>query len=218
MLTNIYSYLEQFTPVCFLSVCVWNPPCVVYPRWSLMFTWQSWQRSERVRSTLYLWTWREGGWWWWRRWRTIRRTGPLLLMTKVIITHSHTINAQNTTNIPVGVFCPHNRSKSFKDGDIVSVESQSSSCVPSLYTYLWKFLSQSLKLFFFSSSHHSLTHSLVYPSLPVRQLIKSQRVQNKLGIVFEKEKDKSQRKDFIFASAKARTHIITQVLSKALFS
>lgn len=36
----------------------------------------------------------------------------------------------------------------------------------------------------------------------VRQLIKSQRVQNKLGIVFEKEKDKSQRKDFIFASAK----------------
>ncbi|KAI3353780.1 hypothetical protein L3Q82_005008 [Scortum barcoo] len=36
----------------------------------------------------------------------------------------------------------------------------------------------------------------------IRQLIKSQRVQNKLGIVFEKEKDKSQRKDFIFASAK----------------
>uniref|UniRef100_A0AAX7VFV5 phosphatidylinositol-3,4,5-trisphosphate 5-phosphatase n=1 Tax=Astatotilapia calliptera TaxID=8154 RepID=A0AAX7VFV5_ASTCA len=35
-------------------------------------------------------------------------------------------------------------------------------------------------------------------------LIKSQRVQNKLGIVFEKEKDKSQRKDFIFASAKKR--------------
>ncbi|XP_019714371.1 phosphatidylinositol 3,4,5-trisphosphate 5-phosphatase 2A-like, partial [Hippocampus comes] len=34
----------------------------------------------------------------------------------------------------------------------------------------------------------------------IRQLIKSQRVQNKLGIVFEKEKDKSQRKDFIFAS------------------
>uniref|UniRef100_A0A672FXH1 phosphatidylinositol-3,4,5-trisphosphate 5-phosphatase n=1 Tax=Salarias fasciatus TaxID=181472 RepID=A0A672FXH1_SALFA len=39
---------------------------------------------------------------------------------------------------------------------------------------------------------------------PLRQLIKSQRVQNKLGIVFEKEKDKSQRKDFIFASAKKR--------------
>uniref|UniRef100_A0A673B7A4 phosphatidylinositol-3,4,5-trisphosphate 5-phosphatase n=1 Tax=Sphaeramia orbicularis TaxID=375764 RepID=A0A673B7A4_9TELE len=41
-------------------------------------------------------------------------------------------------------------------------------------------------------------------SSSVRQLIKSQRVQNKLGIVFEKEKDKSQRKDFIFASAKKR--------------
>uniref|UniRef100_A0A8C6U7T9 phosphatidylinositol-3,4,5-trisphosphate 5-phosphatase n=1 Tax=Neogobius melanostomus TaxID=47308 RepID=A0A8C6U7T9_9GOBI len=38
----------------------------------------------------------------------------------------------------------------------------------------------------------------------ILQLIKSQRVQNKLGIVFEKEKDKSQRKDFIFASAKKR--------------
>lgn len=38
----------------------------------------------------------------------------------------------------------------------------------------------------------------------IRQLIKSQRVQNKLGIVFEKEKEKSQRKDFIFASAKKR--------------
>ncbi|CAG13573.1 unnamed protein product, partial [Tetraodon nigroviridis] len=38
----------------------------------------------------------------------------------------------------------------------------------------------------------------------VRQLIKSQRVQNKLGIVFEREKDKNQRKDFIFASAKKR--------------
>uniref|UniRef100_A0A3Q3IRW5 phosphatidylinositol-3,4,5-trisphosphate 5-phosphatase n=1 Tax=Monopterus albus TaxID=43700 RepID=A0A3Q3IRW5_MONAL len=38
----------------------------------------------------------------------------------------------------------------------------------------------------------------------IRQLIKSQRVQNKLGIVFEKEKDKSQRRDFIFASAKKR--------------
>uniref|UniRef100_A0AAR2K8U8 phosphatidylinositol-3,4,5-trisphosphate 5-phosphatase n=1 Tax=Pygocentrus nattereri TaxID=42514 RepID=A0AAR2K8U8_PYGNA len=36
----------------------------------------------------------------------------------------------------------------------------------------------------------------------IRQLIKSQRMPNKLGIVFEKEKDKSQRKDFIFASAK----------------
>ncbi|CAB1349258.1 unnamed protein product [Coregonus sp. 'balchen'] len=35
-------------------------------------------------------------------------------------------------------------------------------------------------------------------------LIKSQRVQNKLGIVFEKDKEKSQRKDFIFASAKKR--------------
>ncbi|XP_072849500.2 phosphatidylinositol 3,4,5-trisphosphate 5-phosphatase 2 [Pogona vitticeps] len=38
----------------------------------------------------------------------------------------------------------------------------------------------------------------------IRQLIKSQRVQNKLGIVFEKEKDKSQRKDFIFVSARKR--------------
>ncbi|KAH0625346.1 hypothetical protein JD844_033880 [Phrynosoma platyrhinos] len=36
----------------------------------------------------------------------------------------------------------------------------------------------------------------------VRQLIKSQRVQNKLGIVFEKEKDKTQRKDFIFVSTR----------------
>lgn len=54
-------------------------------------------------------------------------------------------------------------------------------------------------------SYHSV-------DLSVRQLIKSQRVQNKLGIVFEKEKDKSQRKDFIFASAKvsAYTHIWTQ--------
>uniref|UniRef100_A0AAY4EMJ0 phosphatidylinositol-3,4,5-trisphosphate 5-phosphatase n=1 Tax=Denticeps clupeoides TaxID=299321 RepID=A0AAY4EMJ0_9TELE len=38
----------------------------------------------------------------------------------------------------------------------------------------------------------------------IRQLIKSQRVPNKLGIMFEKEKDKSQRKDFIFTSAKKR--------------
>ncbi|XP_064361342.1 phosphatidylinositol 3,4,5-trisphosphate 5-phosphatase 2 isoform X2 [Dromaius novaehollandiae] len=38
----------------------------------------------------------------------------------------------------------------------------------------------------------------------IRQLIKSQRVQNKLGIVFEKEKDKTQRKDFIFVSARKR--------------
>lgn len=44
----------------------------------------------------------------------------------------------------------------------------------------------------------------------VRQLIKSQRVQNKLGIVFEKEKDKSQRKDFIFASAKVHANTIIQ--------
>lgn len=36
----------------------------------------------------------------------------------------------------------------------------------------------------------------------VRQLIKSQRVQNKLGVVFEKEKDRTQRKDFIFVSAR----------------
>lgn len=39
-------------------------------------------------------------------------------------------------------------------------------------------------------------------SSSVRQLIKSQRVQNKLGIVFEKEKDKTQRKDFVFVSAR----------------
>ncbi|XP_043928961.1 phosphatidylinositol 3,4,5-trisphosphate 5-phosphatase 2 [Protopterus annectens] len=38
----------------------------------------------------------------------------------------------------------------------------------------------------------------------IRQLIKSQRVQNKLGIVFEKEKDKVQRKDFIFENARKR--------------
>ncbi|XP_029571965.1 phosphatidylinositol 3,4,5-trisphosphate 5-phosphatase 2A-like [Salmo trutta] len=38
----------------------------------------------------------------------------------------------------------------------------------------------------------------------IRQLIKSQRVQNKLGIMFEKDKEKSQRKDFIFTSAKKR--------------
>uniref|UniRef100_A0A8C4VN36 phosphatidylinositol-3,4,5-trisphosphate 5-phosphatase n=1 Tax=Gopherus evgoodei TaxID=1825980 RepID=A0A8C4VN36_9SAUR len=38
----------------------------------------------------------------------------------------------------------------------------------------------------------------------IRQLIKSQRVQNKLGIVFEKEKDKTQRKDFVFVSARKR--------------
>lgn len=38
----------------------------------------------------------------------------------------------------------------------------------------------------------------------IRQLIKSQRVQNKLGIVFEKEKERTQRKDFIFVSARKR--------------
>ncbi|XP_068122660.1 phosphatidylinositol 3,4,5-trisphosphate 5-phosphatase 2 isoform X2 [Hyperolius riggenbachi] len=38
----------------------------------------------------------------------------------------------------------------------------------------------------------------------IRQLIKSQRVPSKLGIVFEKEKDKTQRKDFIFASIRKR--------------
>ncbi|XP_054020836.1 phosphatidylinositol 3,4,5-trisphosphate 5-phosphatase 2 [Dryobates pubescens] len=38
----------------------------------------------------------------------------------------------------------------------------------------------------------------------IRQLIKSQRVQNKLGIVFEKEKDRTQRKDFVFVSARKR--------------
>lgn len=47
------------------------------------------------------------------------------------------------------------------------------------------------------------THPTASPrSPPVRQLIKSQRVQNKLGIVFEKEKDKTQRKDFVFVSAR----------------
>lgn len=46
----------------------------------------------------------------------------------------------------------------------------------------------------------------------VRQLIKSQRMPNKLGIVFEKEKDKSQRKDFIFPSAKVReAHIFLHI-------
>ncbi|KAM4796796.1 phosphatidylinositol 3,4,5-trisphosphate 5-phosphatase 2 [Rhinophrynus dorsalis] len=38
----------------------------------------------------------------------------------------------------------------------------------------------------------------------IRQLIKSQRVPYKLGIVFEKEKDRTQRKDFIFVSARKR--------------
>ncbi|KAJ6664785.1 hypothetical protein lerEdw1_005757 [Lerista edwardsae] len=38
----------------------------------------------------------------------------------------------------------------------------------------------------------------------IRQLIKSQRVQNKLGIVLEKEKDKTQRKDFVFVNARKR--------------
>lgn len=42
----------------------------------------------------------------------------------------------------------------------------------------------------------TVLHSLV------RQLIKSQRVQNKLGVVFEKEKDRTQRKDFVFVSAR----------------
>lgn len=68
------------------------------------------------------------------------------------------------------------------------------------------------KLFVFQVIFHSDLHSVylalclsVCLSVSVRQLIKSQRVQNKLGIVFEKEKDKSQRKDFIFASAKVYT-------------
>ncbi|XP_053564761.1 phosphatidylinositol 3,4,5-trisphosphate 5-phosphatase 2 [Bombina bombina] len=38
----------------------------------------------------------------------------------------------------------------------------------------------------------------------IRQLIKSQRVPCKLGIVFEKEKDRTQRKDFIFLNARKR--------------
>lgn len=41
----------------------------------------------------------------------------------------------------------------------------------------------------------------------VRQLIKSQRVQNKLGVVFEKEKDRTQRKDFIFVSARVSNRL-----------
>eukprot|EP00062_Callorhinchus_milii_P025151 gi/632985822/ref/XP_007909897.1/ PREDICTED: phosphatidylinositol 3,4,5-trisphosphate 5-phosphatase 2A-like [Callorhinchus milii] len=45
---------------------------------------------------------------------------------------------------------------------------------------------------------HTFTHD------KIRQLIKSQRVHNKLGIVFDKEKDKSQRKDFIFESTRKR--------------
>ncbi|XP_063288837.1 phosphatidylinositol 3,4,5-trisphosphate 5-phosphatase 2 [Pelobates fuscus] len=43
-----------------------------------------------------------------------------------------------------------------------------------------------------------------FPHDKIRQLIKSQRVPYKLGIVFEKEKDKTQRKDFIFVSARKR--------------
>lgn len=38
----------------------------------------------------------------------------------------------------------------------------------------------------------------------IRQLIKSQRVHNKLGIVLEKEKERTQRKDFVFVSARKR--------------
>ncbi|GCB71098.1 hypothetical protein scyTo_0010930 [Scyliorhinus torazame] len=38
----------------------------------------------------------------------------------------------------------------------------------------------------------------------IRQLIKSLRVHSKLGIVFEKEKDKTQRKDFIFETTRKR--------------
>ena len=60
--------------------------------------------------------------------------------------------------------------------------------------------------FFLSSDLLSPVCLTARLSASVRQLIKSQRVQNKLGIVFEKEKDKSQRKDFIFASAKVCTH------------
>lgn len=71
-------------------------------------------------------------------------------------------------------------------------------------------LSRSYFLSLFLTPPPSLTVSLpsvcLCLSLSVRQLIKSQRVQNKLGIVFEKEKDKSQRKDFIFASAKVGAH------------
>ncbi|XP_069825533.1 phosphatidylinositol 3,4,5-trisphosphate 5-phosphatase 2 isoform X2 [Dendropsophus ebraccatus] len=43
-----------------------------------------------------------------------------------------------------------------------------------------------------------------FPHDKIRQLIKSQRMPSKLGIVFEKEKDKTQRKDFIFVSARKR--------------
>ncbi|KAM4702269.1 phosphatidylinositol 3,4,5-trisphosphate 5-phosphatase 2 [Discoglossus pictus] len=43
-----------------------------------------------------------------------------------------------------------------------------------------------------------------FPHDKIRQLIKSQRVPYKLGIVFEKEKDRTQRKDFIFVSARKR--------------
>lgn len=68
-----------------------------------------------------------------------------------------------------------------------------------LHSYVLQPLTNSLKL-----SLPSVFHLCV--GLSVRQLIKSQRVQNKLGIVFEKEKDKSQRKDFIFASAKVSRH------------
>ncbi|XP_055487504.1 LOW QUALITY PROTEIN: phosphatidylinositol 3,4,5-trisphosphate 5-phosphatase 2A [Leucoraja erinacea] len=43
-----------------------------------------------------------------------------------------------------------------------------------------------------------------FVSPSVWQLIKSQRVHNKLGIVFEKDKDKTQRKDFIFETTRKR--------------
>ncbi|XP_078258097.1 phosphatidylinositol 3,4,5-trisphosphate 5-phosphatase 2A [Rhinoraja longicauda] len=45
---------------------------------------------------------------------------------------------------------------------------------------------------------NTFTHDKIW------QLIKSQRVHNKLGIVFEKEKDKTQRKDFIFETTRKR--------------
>ncbi|XP_069737743.1 LOW QUALITY PROTEIN: phosphatidylinositol 3,4,5-trisphosphate 5-phosphatase 2 [Phaenicophaeus curvirostris] len=43
-----------------------------------------------------------------------------------------------------------------------------------------------------------------FPHHRIRQLIKSQRVPNKLAVVFEKDKDKTQRKDFVFVSARKR--------------
>lgn len=46
----------------------------------------------------------------------------------------------------------------------------------------------------------------------VLQLIKSQKVPNKLMITVETEKEKTQKKDYIFADSKVNSHILIQLL------